>query len=235
MREVIVSIVCDLFFGSYPVDSPSLQVDPAAVKISGGRARRLYRQPELPDRFGLEQQGAAVQIPLYLSYILIFVSRVADVSLGTLRIIYLTRGRSKLAASVGFVEVLIYIVALATVMEHLMDRPLSVFIYAFGFAAGNYVGSWVEERVAVGFVNVQVVLKQLCYGFEDSLREMGFGVTTVDCFGKEGPHSIHYVLMKRRDLPLFLQKVKEIDKDAFISIMDTRKIMGGYFNRLKAK
>ena len=176
-----------------------------------------------------------MQVPLYLSYILIFFSRVADVSLGTLRIIYLTRGRSKLAAAVGFVEVMIYIVALATVMDHLMDRPLNIFIYAFGFSAGNYVGSWVEEKVAVGFVNVQVVLKQNCYYFEDTLREMGFGVTTVDCFGKEGPHCIHYVLMKRRDLPSFLKKVEEIDKEAFISIMDTRKIMGGYFNRLKAK
>ena len=155
------------------------------MKISGGRARRLYRQPELPDRFGLEQQGAAVQIPLYLSYILIFVSRVADVSLGTLRIIYLTRGRSKLAASVGFVEVLIYIVALATVMEHLMDRPLSVFIYALGFAAGNYVGSWVEERVAVGFVMSGCPGAALLR-FRGLLREMGFGVTTVDCAVRKG-------------------------------------------------
>ena len=96
-------------------------------------------------------------MPLYLSYILIFCSRVADVSLGTLRIIYLTRGRSKLAAAIGFVEVLIYIVALATVMQHL-DRPLNILIYALGFSACNYEGSCVEEKVAVGFVNVQVSL-----------------------------------------------------------------------------
>ncbi len=173
-------------------------------------------------------------MPLYLSYILIFCSRVADVSLGTLRIIYLTRGRSKLAAAIGFVEVLIYIVALATVMQHL-DRPLNILIYALGFSAGNYVGSWVEEKVAVGFVNVQVILKQVCGDFEDALRGLGYGVTAVDCFGKEGPHRILYILMKRKDLPTFLVQIRKMDEEAFISIMDTRKIMGGYFNRLKAK
>ncbi len=173
-------------------------------------------------------------MPLYLTYFLIFFSRVADVSLGTLRIIYLTRGRSKLAAAIGFVEVLIYIVALAVVMQHL-DRPINILIYALGFSAGNYVGSWVEEKVAVGFVNVQVIFKQVCVDFEDDLREMGYGVTAVDCFGKEGPHRILYILMKRRDLPAFLTEIREMSDEAFISIMDTRKIMGGYFSQLKGK
>lgn len=174
------------------------------------------------------------KVPLYLSYFLIFFSRVADVSLGTLRIIYLTRGRSKLAAAIGFVEVLIYIVALAAVMQHL-DHPINVLIYALGFSVGNYVGSWVEEKVAVGFVNVQVILKQACTDYEDNLREMGYGVTAVDCFGKEGPHRILYILMKRRDLPSFLAEIQEKNEEAFISIMDTRKIMGGYFSQLKGK
>lgn len=175
-----------------------------------------------------------MHVPLYLSYLLIFFSRVIDVGLGTIRIIYLTRGQSMLAAAIGFVEMLIYITVLSTVIGNL-DHPLNIVIYALGFAAGNFVGSKIEEKIAVGFVNVQVITMQVCNGIEETLRGMGFGVTSVEGTGKEGPHRILYVMMKRRDLQWFLKDVRQLDKNAFISIMDTRRILGGYFNRAKAK
>jgi uncharacterized protein YebE (UPF0316 family) len=173
-------------------------------------------------------------MPLVLTYVFIFFSRIFDVSLGTLRIIYLTRGRSKLAASIGFVEVMVYIVALSMVLGNL-DRPLNIVIYGLGFAAGNYVGSLIEEKVAVGFVNVQVITMHNCVDLEDKLREIGFGVTSMECHGKEGMHRILHILMTRRTLPAFLAKMRELDRQAFISIFDTRRIMGGYFTRMKAK
>jgi uncharacterized protein YebE (UPF0316 family) len=89
--------------------------------------------------------------------------------------------------------------------------------------------------IAVGHVNVQIITMQIYNGLEEALRQAGFGVTSVDCSGKEGPHRILYVMLKRRDLPSFMKKIKKLDKDAFISIMDTRKIVGGYFNQVKAK
>lgn len=175
-----------------------------------------------------------MHFPIYISCFIIFCCRVVDVSLGTVRIIYLTRGQSNLAAAIGFFEMLIYIVALGTVMGNL-EHPLNIIIYALGFSVGSYVGSKIEEKIAVGFVNVQVITMQICDGMEETLREMGFGVTSVEGTGKEGPHRILYVMMKRRDLPCFLKDVRELDKNAFISIMDTRRILGGYFNRVKAK
>lgn len=180
------------------------------------------------------REVSQVHVPLYLTYFLIFFSRVIDVGLGTVRIIYLTRGQSALASAIGFVEMLIYIAVLGTVIGNL-DHPLNIVIYALGFAAGNFVGGKIEEKIAVGFVNVQVITMQICNGIEETLREMGFGVTSVEGTGKEGPHRILYVMMKRRDLPCFLRDIRELDRDAFISIMDTRKILGGYFNRAKAK
>jgi uncharacterized protein YebE (UPF0316 family) len=173
-------------------------------------------------------------MPVVLTYIFIFFSRIFDVSLGTLRIIYLTRGRSKLAASIGFIEVMLYIIALSMVLGNL-DRPLNIVIYGLGFAAGNYVGSLIEEKVAVGYVNVQVITMHNCVDLEEALREMGFGVTSMECYGKEGLHRILHILMKRRTLPVFLAKMRELDRQAFISIFDTRRIMGGYFARMKAK
>ena len=87
------------------------------------------------------------------SYMFIFLARVLDVSLGTLRIIYLTRGRSKVAAGIGFIEIVVYVIALGMVIGNL-DRPLNVIIYALGFAAGNLVGGFIEEKIAVGHVTV---------------------------------------------------------------------------------
>ncbi|HOA35574.1 MAG TPA: DUF2179 domain-containing protein [Bacillota bacterium] len=175
-----------------------------------------------------------MHLPIFLSCLIIFICRVVDVSLGTVRIIYLTRGQSKLAAVIGFVEMIIYIIALGTVMGNL-DHPLNVVFYALGFSVGSYVGSRIEEMIAVGHVNVQIITMQIYNGLEEALRQAGFGVTSVDCSGKEGPHRILYVMLKRRDLPSFMKKIKKLDKDAFISIMDTRKIVGGYFNQVKAK
>ncbi len=175
-----------------------------------------------------------MDLPIYLTCLIIFFCRVVDVSMGTVRIIYLTRGQSTLAAAIGFFEMIIYIVALGAVIGNL-DQPLNIVIYALGFSAGSFVGSKIEEKIAVGFVNVQVITMQICNGIEETLREMGFGVTAVEGTGREGPHRILYVMMKRRDLPLFLRDMKELDRDAFISIMDTRKILGGYFSQAKAK
>lgn len=175
-----------------------------------------------------------MHFPLHISCLVIFFCRTVDVCIGTLRIIYLTRGRSKLAAAIGFVEMIIYIVALSTVMGNL-DHPLNIVAYALGFSVGTYAGSLIEEKIAVGYVNVQIITMQICNGLEEALRQIGFAVTSVECHGKEGPHRILYALIKRRELPAFLNKIKELDEEAFISIMDTRKILGGYFSQAKAK
>ena len=161
------------------------------------------------------------EIPVYLTYLFIFFSRIFDVSLGTLRIIYLTRGQSKLAAGIGFIEVMIYVVALGMVLGNL-DHPLSIVIYGLGFGVGNFMGSLIEEKVAVGYVTVQVITMKNGGELEDAVREMGYGVTSMDCYGKEGPHRILHILMKRRLLPAFLKSLKQLDKQAFVSILDTR-------------
>ncbi|MDZ4133382.1 MAG: DUF2179 domain-containing protein, partial [Dethiobacteria bacterium] len=100
---------------------------------------------------------------------------------------------------------------------------------------GNIIGSMIEEKIAVGFVNVQIITVQNCGTLEEQLREQGYGVTSMPCYGKEGAHRTLQVLLKRRELPNFLKTMQQTAPDAFVSIFDTRKIMGGYFNRMKAK
>ncbi len=173
-------------------------------------------------------------MPVLLTYLAIFVAKIAHVSLGTLRIIYLTRGQSKIAAAIGFFEVIIYLIALGMVLNNI-DQWTNILVYGLGFAAGNLVGSKIEEKIAVGFVHAQIITVQNGGALEEELREQGYGVTCMPCYGKEGAHLTMQVLLKRKELPALLKTMKQKDPDAFISIFDTRKIMGGYFTGMKAK
>ena len=164
----------------------------------------------------------------------IFLARVADMSLATLRILMIMRGRSFLAAAIGFLESTLYIIALSQVVSHI-DNLLNLFFYAAGFAVGTFVGGIIEDRIALGHVNVQIISVEFHDRLQDMLRKNGFGVTTVEGCVRDGIHNILYVLLKRKDLPRLMKMIECEDKNAFISVMDTRKIVGGFFPRRKAK
>ncbi len=169
-----------------------------------------------------------------LTFLGIFAAKITHVSLGTVRIIYLTRGNSGTAALIGFFESIIFVAALGAVLANI-DQWSNILVYGLGFATGNLVGSKIEDMIALGYVNAQIITVQNSGALEEYLREEGYGVTSMPCYGKEGPHSTLQVLLKRRELPTFLKKVHKIDPAAVISVFDTRKIMGGYFARMKAK
>jgi len=173
-------------------------------------------------------------VPVLLTYLAIFCAKIAHVSFGTIRIIYLTRGKAVSAAIVGFFEVIIYLIALGMVLQNI-NQWQNILVYGLGFAAGNIVGSLIEEKIAVGFVNAQVITTEEFNGLEENLREHGYGVTSMPCYGKEGVHRTLQVMLKRKELPELLKMMKKFDPNAFITVYDTRKIMGGYFNRMKAK
>ncbi len=172
---------------------------------------------------------------IFLTLLAIFIAKIAHVSLGTIRIIYLTRGQSKIAAAIGFFEVIIYLLALTMTLSNI-EHWYNIMAYGLGFASGNLVGSWIEEKIAVGYVQVQIVTLKNGGTLDESLRELGYGVTAMPCYGREGAQRTSLqVLLKRKELPALLKKMQTIDPEAFISIYDTRKIMGGYFTRMKAK
>lgn len=164
----------------------------------------------------------------------IFFARVIDVSLSTVRILMLMRGRSVTAAIIGFFEVTIYILALSRVIASL-DDPVRLVVYGLGFSVGNLVGGRVEESLALGFATAQVISLDKSEELAEKMREQGFGVTVLEGCGREGTHQILHILLKRRDLPCFLGLIRKVDDQAFVSVMDTRKIFGGYFSKIKAK
>jgi uncharacterized protein YebE (UPF0316 family) len=171
---------------------------------------------------------------VFLGLLFIFFARVLDMGLATIRILMLMRGKSFLAAFIGFFESAIYILALREVILNL-DSPVRIGAYALGFAAGNYVGSLVEERMAVGFATVQVISLTCTDAMVDDMRKEGFGVTVIEGCGKEGLHEVLNVLVRRKDLSRLMAIVHKMDSNAFVSVMDTKKIVGGFFARKKDK
>lgn len=164
----------------------------------------------------------------------IFFARVIDVTLSTMRILMIMRGKSVTAAVIGFFEVSVYILALSRVIGAL-DHPIRLIVYASGFAAGNLLGSRIEERLALGFSTAQVISLDKSEELAEKMRQRGFGVTVLEGCGREGTHQILHILLKRRDMPCFLAIIRDIDSQAFVTVMDTRKIFGGYFTKIKAK
>jgi len=171
---------------------------------------------------------------LLAGYFIVFLARTIDVSLGTLRILMILHGRRVYAAVIGFFESLIFIAALTYVIRGLNDVP-SLFFYAFGYATGNYFGIYIEEKVAIGCVTVQIISKKDPDSLIHEIRRKGYGVTVIEGCGREGIRKILHVLLKRKDMKTLIDLIESIDDHAFITVLDTKKIMGGYFSKIKVK
>jgi len=170
---------------------------------------------------------------LIIGGLLIFVARVTDVSLGTIRTLMIFKGERIYAALIGFVEVIVYIIALNQVVTTL-DNPFNLIIYALGFAAGNYFGSFFEEKMAIGQITVNIITNNN-NKLVASLREGGYGVTVVEAQGLEGSKQILFVTLKRRDLNHLFELVDENVNAKFINILDSRSTRGGHFRPGKRK
>lgn len=166
---------------------------------------------------------------LFLSYLLIFLSRVMDVTLMTIRTIMVVQGRRLQAAFIGFFEVAIYVTALGTVVSSL-DEPLKLLAYCLGFATGNYVGITIENKIALGNLSALIVTKTTKnHELVDLLRYNKFGVTVIEGEGKYGPKDVLLVALNRKDLARLKEVVYDYDDMAFISVNSTTPVHGGYF------
>lgn len=167
---------------------------------------------------------------ILLTGLLIFLARLTDVSMGTLRQIMIIRGQRKIGALIGFFEIIIWILAISRVLSNL-NQFYNIIAFASGFAMGNYLGAVIEEKIALGYVFAYVVPKNSTANLTEELRKAGFGVTTVTGMGLEGPRPILHIVFKRKDTKQFLNLLKAHDKDAFYTMLDVRAESGGYIRR----
>jgi len=159
---------------------------------------------------------------------IIFLARLIDVALGTLRIIFVSRSMRKLAPLVGFFESLIWLFAISQIVLNL-SNVMSYFAFAAGFATGNFVGIYLENKLSIGLLSVRVVTTEDGSDLINYLREHNFGVTSVSATGVSGRVRLIISVIKRKDLDEYIGIVKQFNPKAFISIEDVRSVKEGYF------
>lgn len=164
-----------------------------------------------------------------LTYILIFLSKIVEVSLGTLRTVLLTRGEKLWAAVIGFFEVLIWLFVVGNVLVGIKEDPFRMFIYAFGFACGNFIGSTIEEKLAIGIVTINVTVQERdSFKIVEILREAGLGITTIDASGINDDRTMLIVHVKRKRKDEVIKLIRKAGINAMITITDTKSVYGGY-------
>jgi uncharacterized protein YebE (UPF0316 family) len=168
--------------------------------------------------------------PLYIPA-LIFLARIIDVSLGTMRMILTINGHRWWAGLLGFVEVAIWALALAGMVIYL-DNPLAIVGYAGGFAVGTVVGLFIEERVAVGYRTLQIINANPEIQVAPRLREGGFRATSLPGFGQYGPVEVVLLVIRRRSLGQVLRIVEDVAPRAFVSVERADRPSGEAFGTL---
>ena len=164
--------------------------------------------------------------------LLIFFARVFDVTLGTLRIIFTSRGLRKLAPLLGFVETFIWIIAVSSLVKHAQNIAAYVG-YASGFAIGTFVGMFLEDKLAMGTVTVRAIIKRDPKELIKTMLDAGFGVTSVDGQGGAGQVKIIYTTLKRQDLPIAVDIFHRLLPGAFLSVEEVRATEMGVFPATK--
>lgn len=160
--------------------------------------------------------------------IIIFLARICDVTLGTIRIILVNRGQRKIAPVLGFVEVFIWIVAVGQLVQHLQS-PTSYIGYAAGFAVGNYIGMFIEDKLAIGNVMIRTIIQEGGEEVASSLRQSGFGVTKIPGEGSLGQVHLIFTVVPRKEAQTALEIIRNIQPKAFITMEDIRSLEKGVF------
>lgn len=160
--------------------------------------------------------------------ILIFFARLLDVSLGTMRLIFTAKGKHILAPILGFFEVLCWVLIASQLIRNI--HSVGPYIgYAGGFAFGTYVGMFIERKLAMGMVMMRIIVPQGGPEIAAKLHEHNLGVTVLEAQGSSGSVKLLYSIVNRRDLPMALKLVKEVNPHAFTSVEPVSETYSGIF------
>ena len=155
--------------------------------------------------------------------VLIFLARLTDVSLSTLRIVLVTMGKRNIAPLIGFVEAFIWLLAIGQIMQNLTNI-MSYLAYAGGFATGTFVGMWIEQRLALGMVMVRIITGKNPDNLISKLKETNYRFTHLRAEGKYGDVGVIFSIVKRKSLPKFLNLINTKNPNAFYTIENIRHV-----------
>ena len=163
-----------------------------------------------------------------LAGLFVFFMRLTDMSLDTLRLLFVMRGRKLLAGAIGATQAAVFILAVSAVLS----GPLNVFTvtgYALGFGAGVILGMFVEERLAIGFAMLRVYSPGSGKAIAMALRAAGYAVTEIEAHGKEGAMVVVNCVIARRDISPVRNIIDKVDASAFVTIDQAHSLQRGYF------
>lgn len=169
-----------------------------------------------------------LNIPANYYPFVIFGLRVCDMSLDTLRVLFVVRGRKPLAWILGFFQSALWVLAITSVLGNL-DNLWNIAAYAGGFATGNVVGMFIEERLAIGHSNLQIISSHRGSAIAEAIREAGYAATEMPARGRDGTVSVISCSVRRRDISRVRKEVEKIDDDAFITVEDIYPIHRGFW------
>jgi uncharacterized protein YebE (UPF0316 family) len=164
--------------------------------------------------------------------LIIFFARICDVSLGTMRIVFVSKGKKNIAPILGFFELFIWIVVINEVFKN-ADSFVCYFAYAGGYAAGNFIGLNIEERLALGAELIKVFSAKDMTPLQKHLNEAGFGATLVEGSGSVGKVTILYLVIDRKTAEYAEKLLMEFDPQIFYVIEDVRLVKSGIFPATK--
>lgn len=163
--------------------------------------------------------------------LLILTARIVEVSIGTLRVILMSKGYRLISAILAFVEILIWVMVASRVIVNIAETPIKVVVYALGFALGVFFGSILEGKVALGNVLIQAILPEI-KGLElvNMLRDEGLAVTTIKAEGKESGKIVLMIYSRRKQRAEIVSMITGYEESAVIVSNDLASIHGGYIS-----
>lgn len=165
----------------------------------------------------------------FLVYVIIFFGRLFDVSCSTIRIVLVSRGEKLIGSIVAFFEVVVWLLVASAVLIY--PDAYKILAYALSYSCGTYLGTWIEEKLAIGLSSIQIILNDHEKAFElcQNLRSAGYGVSSLDAHGIDNqPRYMVLVNARRKCINTVMDIVNKVDERAFVTISDIKTLKGGY-------
>ncbi len=166
-------------------------------------------------------------------YFLIFFGKIIEVTVSTLRMVLINRGERVKGALIAFFDILLWLVITGTVLEGYQEDPLRILVFALAFSVGNYLGSWLEDKLAFGLRSQKATVPDSpkSKALAETLRSENFAVTVLRGMGRSGERDILLLHLKRKRIASAVALINAHSPDAVIVIADSRGISGGYIGR----
>jgi len=166
--------------------------------------------------------------------LVIYLARMTDVTLGTLRIVMISKGKRKIVPIIGFFEVLLWLIAIGQIMQNL-NNVMCYFAWAGGYATGTFLGLFLEEKLALGTQVIRLITNKESGIFLEELKSQHHGFTVVDGQGAKGPVKIIFIVVERRFIKNLAQVIERLLPGSFYSVEDIRETSQGVFNETNTR